>query len=254
MDTLFISDIHLGSERPEKLHLFEAFLQGPARQASALYILGDLFENFWLGNDDRQSPSPQVIAALKHFTDNGGRLFILRGNRELMLDTGIETLTGAALIPDLSLITLDGKPVLVTHGDVLCTRDSKYQVFRRLMEASPVRWLFRILPYSAREWLVHWLSPGFKQSVQKKKPEIMDVEDAAVSDALQRFQVDEMIHGHTHRPAIHEFSINGRAGRRIVLGDWYDDDALILVCRGEQRHLITVRDYMQEKLNKKGAE
>lgn len=218
-------------------------MQEAAGKAGALYILGDLFENFWLGVDDQTPPNPDIISELKRFTESGKSLYIVRGNRDLMLDKGIESLTGATLLPDLSLIELDGKPVLISHGDVLCTRDVIYQVYRKIMEAPPVKWLFLRLPYSVRRGLVGWLSPAFKQSARLKKPEIMDVTTEAVVHVMRKFNVDELVHGHTHRPRIHDLVIDDRPARRIVLGDWYDDE-LILVCNGKDRKLMRVEEYL----------
>ena len=244
MDTLFISDVHLSDERPEKFSLFKQLLHGPAGRARAVYILGDLFENFWLGNDDRNPPHPEILDELKAFTAGGKPLFIVRGNRDLMLDNGIEALTGARLLPDLSVIDLDGKPVLIAHGDVLCTQDVNYQRFRRFMESTATRWLFLHLPYGLRNSLVRWLTPAFKQSALNKRPDIMDVDDDAVMRTMREHGVDELIHGHTHRPGMHELWIDNKPARRIVLGDWYDNE-LILVCRGAERKLMSVQDYMQ---------
>ena len=243
MDTLFIADVHLSDERPEKLSLFKTLLRGPALRARAVYILGDLFENFWLGNDDRTPPSPEILTELKAYSDSGKPLFIVRGNRDLMLDSGIETLTGASLLADLSVIDLDGKPVLIAHGDVLCTRDVKYQRFRKFMEHPATRWIFLHLPYSLRNWLVHLLTPAFKQSASHKRPEIMDVDEGTVIRTMREHGVEELIHGHTHRPGMHELTIDNRPARRIVLGDWYDSE-MILVCQGPDRKLISVQDYL----------
>lgn len=243
MDTLFIADVHLSVERPEKLSLFRQLLRGPALRARAVYILGDLFENFWLGNDDNNPPSPEVLAELKACSAGGGSLYIVRGNRDLMLDGGIETLTGARLLPDLSVIDLDGKSVLIMHGDLMCTQDVKYQRFRKFTEQPAIRWTFLHLPYALRNRLVHVLTPAFKQSALNKRPEIMDVDPDAVTQTMRNYGVDELIHGHTHRPDIHEFTLDDRPARRIVLGDWYESER-ILVCRGPERKLISVRDYI----------
>ena len=243
MDTIFIADVHLDEDRPDKLALFTKLLRGPATRASAVYILGDLFENFWLGNDDKQPPNNLIISELRNYTRSGKQLFIIRGNRDLMLDSGIEGLTGADLLPDLSLIVLDGKKVLITHGDLLCTKDLKYQRFRKFMNSGLIRWIFFHLPYSVRLFLVRKLTPAFKQSSLKKKPEIMDVDPESVTDLMHQHSVDEIIHGHTHRPAIHGLTINNKPARRIVLGDWYEDEQ-ILVCRGAERKLVSVQDYI----------
>lgn len=246
VDTLFISDVHLSDERPEKFSLFKQLLHGSAGRVKAVYILGDLFESFWLGNDDRNPPHPEILAELKAYTAGGRALFIIRGNRDLMLDRGIETLTGASLLPDLSVVDLDGKAVLIAHGDVLCTQDVKYQRFRRFMESPLIRWLFLHLPYGMRYRLVQHLTPAFKQSALKKRPDIMDVDADSVVRTMRSHGVDELIHGHTHRPAIHELNIDNKPARRIVLGDWYDNE-LILVCRGSERRLMSVEDYLHQR-------
>ena len=243
MDTIFIADVHLDEDRPEKLELFIKLLRGPALRARAVYILGDLFENFWLGNDDKQPPNEQIIAELKNYTRAGRQLYIIRGNRDLMLDAGISELTGADMLPDLYLVELEGNKVLLTHGDLLCTRDHKYQRFRAFMNFGIVRWTFLHLPVSVRQFLVRKLTPAFKQSSSKKKPEIMDVDPETVTGLMDQYGVTELIHGHTHRPAIHELTIGNKPGRRIVLGDWYEDE-LILVCRGETRNLVSVQEYI----------
>jgi UDP-2,3-diacylglucosamine hydrolase len=243
VDTLFISDIHLSEQRPEKIALFQAFLSGPARQAQALYILGDLFEAFWLGNDDHTPPAGQVMAALLEFTRSGGRLYIIRGNRELMLDAGIEQLTGATLLPDLSRIELDGRPVLLSHGDILCSRDVSYQWYRRFMECRLIKSLFLAFPYALRSLLARGLRPVMQRSLKQKRPAIIDTDQATIERIMRRYAVTELIHGHTHRPGIHTFRLAGRDARRIVLGDWYETDS-VLVCRGDERRLMRVEEYL----------
>lgn len=245
MDTLFISDLHLCEERPEKPTLFKQLLQGPALKARALYILGDLLENFWLGDDDHTRASLDAIAALARFSRDGGRLFLLRGNRELMFSRRIEQMSGGTLLPDSTVIELDGRPVLITHGDLLCTRDVKYQLYRRFLERPGVRRFFLRLPYLLRCVLVRGLRPLMKKSTRRKSPSIVDVDPEAVEAQMRAHGVQELIHGHTHRPGIHEFQLDGAAARRIVLGDWYEKDS-ILVCRGEQRRLLPLDEYLAE--------
>jgi len=243
VDTLFIADVHLSDARPQQIALFKQLLRGPARQASAVYILGDLFDNFWLGNDDNTPPHPAILSELKEFTTSGPPLYILRGNRELMLDQGIERLTGAVMLSDPALIELAGKPVLISHGDLLCTRDTWYQLYRKCLESPPVKWIFLHLPYGIRSLLVTSLRPLINQSAMNKRPEIMDVDADAVIHTMRRHRVHELIHGHTHRPGFHELNIDNYPARRIVLGDWYENE-LILVCRNSDRKLLSVRDYL----------
>lgn len=243
MDTLFISDLHLSEDRPDKLELFAKLIRGPARKASALYILGDLFENFWLGNDDATPPCQRVISELTHFCQAGGRLYILRGNRELVMGKSIEYITGCTFLPDTSVIDLDGSQTLIMHGDVLCTRDVKYQCYRRFMELRIIKKLFLSLPYAARVFLVRGLRPLMKRSVRSKQADIIDVEQSTVESTMREHGVLELIHGHTHRPNTHEFQLDDKPARRMVLGDWYQDDS-VLVCSNGDKQLMRVQDYI----------
>ena len=243
METLFISDLHLSPERPDKLELFKQFIRGPARACRALYILGDLVEEFWVGNDDRTPPNPQIIEELAGFTSSGKQLYFVRGNRELMLDNSFETLTGCTVLQDPSIIDLDGNKVLIMHGDRLCSRDRTYQLYRKFMESTPVKKLFGILPYRIRILLSHGLRPLMKKSSDFKSPGIIDADQKTIEETMQSYNVTELIHGHTHRPGIHDFELAGRQARRIVLGDWYDQDS-VLVCRDNDRRLVSIRDYL----------
>lgn len=238
-ETLFISDLHLSPERPEKLELFKRFMRGPARRCRALYILGDLVEQFWVGNDDITPPNREIIGELSDFTANGNRLYFIRGNRELMLDKSFEALTGCTVLPDRSVIDLYGKKVLLMHGDRLCSRDKSYQLYRRFMEFRPVKKLFLNLPYRLRTGLAHGLRPVMKKTSARKGPDIIDADPATVASTMKAFAVSELIHGHTHRPGIHEFELAGNKARRIVLGDWYDQDS-VLVCENGGRRLLSV--------------
>ena len=243
MTILFISDLHLSTQRPEKLELFQSFMRNAAHKATALYILGDLFEQFWVGNDDKTPPNPDIIATLREYTDNGGQAFILRGNRDLMLDKEFEALTGCRLIADETCIDIGGEKVLIMHGDLLCVLDIGYQRFRRFMESPITRWVFTHLPYRTRIALSHGLRPAIKKSTEKKKPEIIDVTQSAVNDALQRHQCQTLIHGHTHRPGFHDFELNSQPAQRIVLEDWYENDS-VLVCEHGEKKLMRVQEYI----------
>lgn len=241
--TLFISDLHLSPVRPEKLELFTRFMRGAARDAAATYILGDLFEEFWVGNDDRTPPNTEIIRELRDCTTKGGRLYFIRGNRELMLTAPFEELTGCRVMQDQTVVDLDGKKVLLMHGDVLCSRDRKYQLYRRIVESYFARTLFLNLPYRARIAIAHGLRPHMRRSTGKKAASIIDADQKTIERVMLAHGVSELIHGHTHRPAIHEFDLAGVTARRIVLGDWYDQDS-VLVCQGERRELTSVRDFL----------
>lgn len=245
MTTLFISDLHLGTQRPGRLQDFKDLLRGPARDADALYILGDLFEEFWVGNDDITPPNQEIIDTLLEFSRCGVKLYFIRGNRELLLDRGFEVLTGASLLADQVVIDLYGKRVLLMHGDLLCSGDVKYQWYRRILTSKPVQGLIKLLPYSTRSAMVRGLKPLMNRSRRQKSLDIMDVDPATVNRTMTETGVTEIIHGHTHRPAIHGYPDRGTQARRVVLGDWYGD-AEILVCENNTRRLVAVSDYLQE--------
>lgn len=243
METLFISDLHLGNARPDKLELFRQLLRGPARAASALYILGDLFDQFWLGNDDNTAANPDILAELHEFSRTGVALYFIRGNRELVLDQHFATLSGCTLLPDQAVIEVAGKKILIMHGDLLCTDDRKYQAFRRFAENPLIKKLFVGLPLKVRVLLTRRLGQIMYRSKLQKSEVIMDVNQATVVRSMLTNQVTELVHGHTHRAGIHQFDLNGQAARRIVLGDWYDN-CEILVCTDEQRELMPVQQYL----------
>ena len=244
METIFISDLHLSLDRPEKLDNFKKLLQGPARNAKALYILGDLFEEFWVGNDDKTPPNQEIINELVEYVRSGANLYLTKGNRELLLDDNFGTLSGAKILPDFAIIDLDGKRVLLMHGDLLCTRDVKYQIYRKILVNPITRLIIKLMPYRLRIFLSHGLRSTMDRSVMQKTKDIMDVEPSAVNTIMQKYNVTELIHGHTHRPDIHNFMINGSPVQRIVLGDWYHD-AEILLCKNEGRKLIQIDDYLK---------
>lgn len=243
MDTLFISDLHLSPIRPEMLNRFRQLLRGPARQARALYILGDLFEEFWAGVDDLTPPNPDIVSELADFTRAGHRLYIQRGNRDLLLNRKFGELTGAQMLPDLAVTELDGKRVLLMHGDLLCTRDVKYQNYRRVVNHPLVRGLFNLLPHRLRIGIAHGLRPSLQKSTARKSGYALDVDQFTVEQMLRTHAATELIHGHTHLPGIFEFDLEGRPARRVVLGDWYKDGK-ILICNGDRRTLLPVAEYV----------
>ena len=246
MDTLFISDLHLSTERPGKIELFRQLFNGPARSASAVYILGDLFENFWVGNDERTPPAAEVISALRECCRHNKHVYLVRGNRDLMLDQGFCALTGCKLLGDETIINIGDQATLIMHGDLLCTRDTKYQLYRKFMEAPLIRRVYLSLPYRIRILLSRGMQPLIKKSATGKPPEIIDVDQATVEATMERHKVTELIHGHTHKPGIHHFNLNGQSVRRIVLGDWYEEDS-VLVCRNGERKLVRVQEYIESQ-------
>lgn len=243
MDALFLSDLHLSPERPGQLEQFRRLLRGPARAAADIYLLGDLFEQFWIGNDDRTPPNGEVLIELRDCAAAGPRCHILRGNRELMLDSGFETITGWKLLPDRSVIELGGLKALLMHGDLLCTRDRGYQAFRAFMEAPPIRWLYLAFPRWLRTLLSHGLRPLLRRTTARKAPEIIDADPEAIRREMESHGVSLLIHGHTHRPGTHDVTLAGGAGTRLVLGDWYGDGQ-VLVCSGGRMQLVSVAELL----------
>ncbi len=245
MDTLFISDLHLSSARPDRIELFRRFCEGAARNAGAVYILGDLFEQFWIGNDERTPPAPEVLGILRECCRHNEQIYLLRGNRELLLDQGFCTLSGCKLLGDETVIDIEGRPTLIMHGDLLCSRDRSYQRYRQFMENPRVRRLFLRLPRPLRQVLTRGLQPLLRRTTAGKSAEIIDVEQATVETFLRKYNTTELIHGHTHRPGVHHFTLNGKPARRIVLGDWYEQDS-VLVCRDGERKLLRVGEYLNQ--------
>jgi UDP-2,3-diacylglucosamine hydrolase len=242
MSVLFISDLHLGDERPDKLELFEALLRGPARKAGALYILGDLFEA-WAGDDDRTPPHPEITAELAGFTRAGGRLFLMRGNRDYLLGQKFAQATGGQLLNDETTIILNGRKTLLMHGDTLCTKDVKYQLYRRIVNNRLAISLFLLVPFSIRHRIWHGIRDITRRTTARKAPYIIDVQQIAVEKTMRRHEVLDLIHGHTHRQGMHEFSLGDQPARRYVLGDWYESDC-VLVADANGLRMWGVKDYL----------
>lgn len=229
MTTLFISDLHLDASRPDITDQFLDFLAREAAQAQALYILGDLFEA-WIGDDDPDPDKQRSIAALKILTSRGVPCYVMHGNRDFLLGKRFCRDTGARLLDDGTIVELYGKRVLLMHGDTLCTDDPAYQRLRRIVRNPLVKLVLRNLSLRQRQRLAEKMRAGSKahiQAMDKSAPDIMDVNDLAVADTFRRFDVQYLVHGHTHRPAVHRLQIDGHEATRIVLGDWYDQGSVL---------------------------
>ncbi len=228
MSTLFIADLHLSTERPEIIALFLRFLEQEASQTEALYILGDLFE-VWLGDDAVQPGLQVVLEGLKNLTENGVPVCVMVGNRDFLLGEAFEKMTGCTLLDDPSVIDLYGNPTLLMHGDTLCTDDLDYQAFRR--EVRTPQWRETVLAKSIEERLqmAREARAESRARTREKAAEIMDVNTQAVEDAFRQHSVSRLIHGHTHRPAVHKLTVDGKDVMRIVLGDWYQQTSVLKV-------------------------
>lgn len=227
-ETLFISDLHLSDERPEITALFLRFLQNDAARARALYILGDLFE-VWLGDDAVLPAYQPVIDGISALTAGGVPVYVMHGNRDFLIGDRFVELSGCRLLEDPTVIELDGKRTLLMHGDTLCTDDVEYQHFRTQVRNPDTQRQFLALPINERIALAKHYRQESRERSRSKTEEIMDVNQGAVMDIMRRHEVYQMIHGHTHRPAVHSFTLDNHSAQRIVLGDWYEQ-ASILRC------------------------
>jgi UDP-2,3-diacylglucosamine hydrolase len=238
MTTLFISDLHLDSGRPAITRLFLDFLEQRAVKAEALYILGDLFE-VWVGDDDDGELGQTVAGALKTLSQQGVAVYLLHGNRDFLLGAGFTTVSGAGLLPEATVIALDDIPTLIMHGDTLCTDDVDYQALRARVRSPAWQAQALALPLTQRRLLAGQLREGSQQAIQGKAYEIMDVNPQAVENALRTHRVQRLIHGHTHRPGIHEWLLDGEPVQRIVLGAWYQQGS-VLCCDADGCRLETL--------------
>ena len=219
---LFVSDLHLAPERDVALAAFHAFAQGPAQTASAVYVMGDLFDA-WLGDDQRREPFAQaVVTSLRSVSDAGVPVFIARGNRDFLLGEDFAGAAGATLLGEQTVVDLGGTPTLVTHGDEFCTDDTQYQRYRAWSRNPRVQRGLLRLPYRVRRAIASWLRRESRAATSRKPDAILDVNAAAIDRAFRRFGVPRIIHGHTHRPARHSSVVDGTPRERIVLADWHD--------------------------------
>ncbi len=230
MTTLFISDLHLDAERPEITELFGEFIEREARKAKALYILGDLFEA-WVGDDDPTDVGTFVAEKLKALSDDGVPVYFIRGNRDFLVGNAYARRAGMTILPDPAVILLHGTPTLIGHGDVMCTDDLAYQQFRT--QTRDPRWQAQFLsqPVAARLAFAAQARAASQARFGELQASgtsetITDVSPVTVASTFALYGVGRMIHGHTHRPAIHN-EANGCS--RIVLGDWYTQGSVLRV-------------------------
>lgn len=236
MPTLFISDLHLDAERPQVTELFGRFLHEEGRGADALYILGDLFEA-WVGDDDPSETGAFVARELRALGDAGVPVYFIRGNRDFLLGEAYARAAGMTILPDPAVVMLYGQPTLLMHGDTLCTDDVAYQQFRAQVRNPAWQQHFLSQPLAARVAFAQQAraaSKAHQAGLQDKgaMETITDVAPETVAETLSRFGVQRVIHGHTHRPAIHDLEVEGRTHQRIVLGDWYDQGSVLRVDAG----------------------
>jgi UDP-2,3-diacylglucosamine hydrolase len=229
MSTLFISDLHLDDSRPHITSLFERYLASDeVRHADALYILGDLVEA-WVGDDDDAALPQRIARATGAVCDAGVPVYFMAGNRDFLLGEAFAARAGLTLIEDGAVHDLYGIPTLLMHGDVLCTDDVAYQQTRRQVRAPEWKAHVLSMPLEARRALAAKARAESRAYTSSTQETLMDVNADAVAQAMRNAGVRHLIHGHTHRPAVHHFDLDGQTAERIVLGDWYEQGSMLRV-------------------------
>lgn len=237
--TLFIADLHLAEERPQACARFFHFLDTLAREADALYILGDLFE-YWAGDDDLDAPVAREAAQrIRSLTASGTPVYFMHGNRDFLLARRYANLCGMALLDDPAAIELYGTRSVLTHGDALCTDDTSYQRYRTLVRHPLFQRAMLALPLRLRHAMARSARSGSEQAKAGKSYDIMDVNPDAVASMFLQTGATRMIHGHTHRPALHPLTIDHKACERWVLPDWYGEGGY-LACTAAGCELLSV--------------
>ncbi len=229
MSTLFIADLHLDEARPDITRLFENFLASDeARSANAFYILGDLVEA-WIGDDDDAQLPARIAKATRGLSEAGVPVYFMVGNRDFLLGPAFAERAGMTLLDDGTVHDIEGVPTLLMHGDVLCTDDVEYQAVRAQVRTEAWKAQVLSMPLEARRAFAAQARSDSKSRTGRIDETIMDVNQGAVEDAMRRAGVRRLVHGHTHRPAIHEFELDGAPAQRIVLGDWYDHGSVLSI-------------------------
>lgn len=231
MRCLFISDLHLEAQRPDITRAFLRFLDDQASRADALYILGDFFE-VWLGDDNPDPLADEVSAALLSLSRSGTAIYLMHGNRDFLIGRDFCRRSGCTLLRDPTVVELNGERVLLMHGDSLCIDDTGYMRMRRWLRNPVSLFILRNLPLQTRHRIGRRLRNESRQRTRYKALDITDVNQDEVVRVMREHRANTLIHGHTHRPAVHPLEVNGKAAQRIVLGDW-DRDGWALVVDGD---------------------
>lgn len=243
MSTWFISDLHLEPARPDSIQTLLAFLAHIEARADALYILGDFFE-YWIGDDILETPVGAVfkpiMQALRALRESGVPLYFLHGNRDFLIGETFAERSACELLPEEQVIDLYGTPTLIMHGDSLCTDDVAYQQARQLFRDP--QWQAQVLQLSIPERVERAKAMRLESQAnnQAKDERIMDVNAQAVVEVMRTHGVQHLIHGHTHRPAVHQFELNGQSAQRVVLGDWYQQASFVRV---DEQGLTLLEDF-----------
>lgn len=221
MSTLFISDLHLDPAHPAAIEQFTRFIDREALRARTLYVLGDLFEA-WIGDDDDNPALAPIVAALARLPAAGVDCAVMHGNRDFLLGAQFCAATGCRLLGDFEKIAIESQEVLLTHGDLLCTDDTRYLALRAQLRNPEWQRDFLAKPLAERRAIAADLRRMSASEIAAKAEDIMDVNQAAVERTMRDFGVTHLLHGHTHRPNIHRFTLDGAPAVRIVLGAWHD--------------------------------
>ncbi|MHC8440909.1 MAG: UDP-2,3-diacylglucosamine diphosphatase [Candidatus Eutrophobiaceae bacterium] len=246
---LFISDLHLCDERPESLALFSRLLCALEGHLAQLWILGDLFERFWVGMDDKTPCNTEIITRLRAYVDAGGMLSILRGNRDFLLDQHFAAACGARLLDEPVELRWGQKSLALLHGDILCVQDKGYQRWRRFVTHPLSGKIFMSLPLAWRRAIAHSGRKAILRIKQGKPEEITDADEDCVWRLLREQGVDLLIHGHTHRASVHDYDVHGRKCQRVVLGDWYGEAPQALVLQSGKFHLMPIESCLEQILS-----
>ncbi len=236
---LFIADLHLSPQRPDIIALFQRFCEDIASNAERLYILGDFVE-YWIGDDNDASGLQPAFDALAQLSQQGVKLFFMAGNRDFLVGDRLAQRCGFSRLADPAVIHFGAAPILLMHGDSLCTDDAEYQQFRLMVRDPQWQQQFLAKPLAEREAMARAMREHSMQANTEKDEFIMDVNQHAVEQAMQQHGVDFLIHGHTHRPAVHAFETGGRRKQRIVLPDWYDHGGYLALTDLQQLSLQTI--------------
>lgn len=226
MTTLFISDLHLDASRSHITRLFVDFVRDDASRANALYILGDLFEA-WIGDDDVDETGEQVATALAGLHEHGVPCFFMHGNRDFLLGDAYARRARMTLLPDPSVIEIEGERILLMHGDTLCTDDAPYQAFRAQSHSPDWQRAFLGRTVAERQAFAKQARAESSRYTRSVAEAITDVNAEAVASAMHDYETLRLVHGHTHRPAVHRIEGKDAIAQRIVLGDWYEQGSVL---------------------------
>lgn len=240
VNTMLIADLHLTGERSATVELFQRFLKDEASRSRRLYILGDLFD-VWIGDDDRTEPIPQILKAMSDLASSGTELFLARGNRDFLIGDSFCRETGCALLPDATVVDLSGVATLLMHGDLLVTDDLDYQRERVNLRSDEFRHNFLSKPLSERVVKAAGMRQQSREAQSGLPHNSMEVNQQTVERYLRENGCRQLIHGHTHRPVTHDFKLDGRAAKRIVLAEWREDQGQYLIDHGDGLESCTFR-------------